>query len=152
LASRGTRTARFGLFWPRYTGRIHVRSVAQTPFQTVSMRSTQTSHPGRVGEASSGAVVATDSASVDADYGNGAAVSHQCGGRWWSNGGYGLVGRRRCPEARQVEEWRTPRTRDVHQGESLFMLPTWCDGVSVLRGHWRHASPLQTQDNTGSWT
>src|ERR687897_3762777 len=91
--------------------------------------------------------VACTSANADCD--NGAAVSHQCGDRWWSNGGYGIVGRRRCPEARQEEEWRTPRTRDMHQGESLCTLSTCCDGASVLRGHWRHASPLQTQDYTG---
>ena len=115
------------------------------------MRSSQTSNLGRVGEAPVAIVVATDPASVHADYDNGAAVSHQCGDRWWSNGGYGIVGRRRCPEARQVEEWRTPRTCGIPQGESLLTLSTWCDGASVLRGHWRHASPLQAQDYTGSW-
>src|SRR5215203_3843434 len=35
------------------------------------MRSTQTSHLGRVGEASADAVVVTDSVSVNADYDNG---------------------------------------------------------------------------------
>jgi hypothetical protein len=36
-----------------------------------SMRSSQTSHLGRVGEVSAGAVVATDTASADADHDNG---------------------------------------------------------------------------------
>jgi hypothetical protein len=38
------------------------------------MRSSQTSHLGRVGEASADAVVATDRVSVDANYDNGTAV------------------------------------------------------------------------------
>jgi hypothetical protein len=37
----------------------------------------------------------------------------------------------------------------MYQGESVFTLSTCCDGASVLRGQWRHASPLQAQDYTG---
>jgi hypothetical protein len=36
VASRGTEVALFGLFWPRYNGKIHAGSVTGTPFQTVS--------------------------------------------------------------------------------------------------------------------
>src|SRR4051812_22189667 len=36
VASQGTEAPLFGPFRPRYTGQIHPRSVAQTPFQTVS--------------------------------------------------------------------------------------------------------------------
>src|SRR5215217_6595637 len=39
LASQGIEATLFGLFWPRYNGQIHARSVTQTPFQTVSRRS-----------------------------------------------------------------------------------------------------------------
>jgi hypothetical protein len=38
------------------------------------MRSSQTSHLGRVGEASAGVVVATDPASADADHDNGITI------------------------------------------------------------------------------
>src|SRR5215213_8021353 len=41
VASQGTEAPLFGPFRPRYTGQIHPRSVAQTPFQTVSRRSSQ---------------------------------------------------------------------------------------------------------------
>src|SRR5215216_1755484 len=34
----GHQTALFGLFCPRYTGQIHARSSTQTPFRTVSPR------------------------------------------------------------------------------------------------------------------
>jgi len=37
VASRSIEVALFGLFWPRYNGKIHARSVTQTPFQTVSL-------------------------------------------------------------------------------------------------------------------
>jgi hypothetical protein len=40
VAPLGTQPAPFGPFWPRYTGHIHARCVTQTPFQTVSIRST----------------------------------------------------------------------------------------------------------------
>src|SRR5215217_8290047 len=46
----------------------------RTPFQTVSWRSSQTSHLRRVGEALAGSVVATDTASVDADCYNGITI------------------------------------------------------------------------------
>src|SRR5215218_4575370 len=39
LASQGTEAALSDPFGPRFTGRTHVRSVAQTPFRTVSRRS-----------------------------------------------------------------------------------------------------------------
>ena len=45
--------------------------------RTPYLRSSQTSHLGRVGEASAGAVVATDRVSVDADWDNGAALQFQ---------------------------------------------------------------------------
>jgi hypothetical protein len=41
VASQGTEAALFGPFQPLYSGQIHVRSVARTPFQTVSKRSSQ---------------------------------------------------------------------------------------------------------------
>src|SRR5215213_8903804 len=41
VASQGTEAPLFGPFRPRYTGQIHPRSVAQTPFQTVSRRSSE---------------------------------------------------------------------------------------------------------------
>ena len=37
MASRSIEVALFGLFWPRYNGKIHARSVTQIPFQTVSL-------------------------------------------------------------------------------------------------------------------
>jgi hypothetical protein len=45
-AAQSTDTVLFGLFWPRYTGQIHARSVAQTPFETVSMRPSENTRPG----------------------------------------------------------------------------------------------------------
>jgi len=33
---QATKTGLFGPFWPSYTSQIHARSVARTPFQTVS--------------------------------------------------------------------------------------------------------------------
>src|SRR5215203_4331237 len=44
VASQGTEAALFGPFRPLYTGQIHVRSVARTPFQTVSTRTSQNSY------------------------------------------------------------------------------------------------------------
>src|SRR5215217_2216669 len=38
VASQGIEAVIFGTFGPLYTGQIHVRSVARTPFQTVSLR------------------------------------------------------------------------------------------------------------------
>ena len=50
MASRGNEAALFGPFRPQYTGQIHVRSIACTPFQTVSPR-TRVNRVGRLGMA-----------------------------------------------------------------------------------------------------
>src|SRR5215211_3177763 len=60
VASQGTEAALFGPFRPLYTGQIHVRSVAHTPFQTVSWRTSQnlpSTHSGEQSDHTSSCVI-----------------------------------------------------------------------------------------------
>src|ERR687889_2719205 len=49
-AAQSPDTVLFGLFWSRYTGQFHARSGAQTPFQTVSQRTSENPQKAKFAE------------------------------------------------------------------------------------------------------